>query len=171
MSFASDIDPPAGFARSAEALYSRSFVSGVAQRVSLPLILGLTIAGFIFYSQATAPSVGRLAVFGGIFAAGAVSGISGLAFPLIAGPIFLLIYTAPEAVALTAMCSLTGQLFSIALLRRAIAYEFRVLLIAAGLLGARSAAHCSAASIHIASASFWECLSWFRGCGVRCGRR
>ena len=136
MSFASDIDPPAGFARSAESLYSRSFVSGVAQRVSLPLILGLTIAGFIFYSQATAPSVGRLAVFGGIFAAGAVSGISGLAFPLIAGPIFLLIYTAPEAVALTAMCSLTGQLFSIALLRRAIAYEFRVPLIAAGLLGA-----------------------------------
>jgi uncharacterized membrane protein YfcA len=34
------------------------------------------------------------------------------------------------------MCSLTGQLFSIALLWRAIAYEFRVLLIAAGLLGA-----------------------------------
>jgi uncharacterized protein len=136
MSFASDIDPPAGFARSAESLYSRSFVSGSARRVSLLLILGLTIAGFILYSQPVAPSIGRLAVFGGIFAAGAVSGISGLAFPLIAGPIFLVMYPAPEAVALTAMCSLTGQLFSIALLRRAIAYQFRVPLIAAGLLGA-----------------------------------
>ncbi|HXP06729.1 MAG TPA: sulfite exporter TauE/SafE family protein [Stellaceae bacterium] len=68
--------------------------------------------------------------------AGAVSGISGLAFPLIAGPIFLLLYPAPEAVALTAMCSLTGQLFSIALLRRVIGYEFRIPLIGAGLLGA-----------------------------------
>jgi uncharacterized membrane protein YfcA len=77
-----------------------------------------------------------LAVFAGIVVAGAVSGISGLAFPLIAGPIFLLMYPAPEAVALTAMCSLTGQLFSIALLWRVIAYEFRVPLIAAGLLGA-----------------------------------
>ncbi len=136
MSFASEASPPVGFSRSVASSYPRSFVPGFAERVRLPLLLGLTVAGFILYSQATAPSVGRLAVFAGIAVAGAVSGISGLAFPLIAGPIFLLMYPAPEAVALTAMCSLTGQLFSIALLWRAIAYEFRVPLIAAGLLGA-----------------------------------
>jgi uncharacterized protein len=136
MSFASDTSPPVAFGRSVGSSYPRSFVPGFAERVRLPLLLGLTVAGFILYSQATAPSVGRLAVFAGIAVAGAVSGISGLAFPLIAGPIFLLMYPAPAAVALTAMCSLTGQLFSIALLWRAIAYEFRVPLIAAGLLGA-----------------------------------
>jgi uncharacterized membrane protein YfcA len=84
---------------------------------------------------AVAPSTARLTIFFGVFVAAAVSGISGLAFPLIAGPIFLLIYPAPEAVALTAMCSLTGQLFSIALLWQAIGYQFRIPLIAAGLLG------------------------------------
>jgi len=80
-------------------------------------------------------TVGGLAVFAGIFVAAAASGISGLAFPLIAGPIFLLIYPTPEAVALTAMCSLTGQLFSIALLWRVISYEFRAPLISADVLG------------------------------------
>ena len=136
MSFASAADPPAGFGHSAASTYARSLVSSLVERVSLPLFLGLTVAGFILYSQAVAPTVGRLAVFAGIFVAGAVSGISGLAFPLIAGPIFLLIYPAPEAVALTAMCSLTGQLFSIAMLWRVIGYEFRIPLIVAGLLGA-----------------------------------
>jgi uncharacterized membrane protein YfcA len=136
MSFASDTSPPVAFGRSVASSYPRSFVPGFAERVKLPLLLGLTVAGFILYSQATAPSVGRLAIVVGIGVAGAVSGISGLAFPLIAGPIFLLMYPAPEAVALTAMCSLTGQLLSIALLWRAIAYQFRVPLIAAGLLGA-----------------------------------
>jgi hypothetical protein len=46
----------------------------------------------------------------GVFVASAVSGVSELAFPQIASPIFPLIYPVPEAVALTAMCSLTGQL-------------------------------------------------------------
>jgi uncharacterized protein len=137
MSFASAANPPAGFGRSAASTYARSLVSSLVERIGLLLVLGITVvAGFILYSQAVAPTVGRLAVFAGIFGAGAVSGISGLAFPLIAGPILLLIYPAPEAVALTAMCSLTGQLFSIALLWRVIGYEFRVPLIAAGLLGA-----------------------------------
>lgn len=72
----------------------------------------------------------------GIFVAGSVSGATGLALPLIAGPLFLLTYSPVEAVALTALCSITGQLFSIALLRRAIAFEFRVRLLAPGLLGA-----------------------------------
>ena len=136
MSFAFETSPPVGLTRSVASSYPRSFVPGFAERVRLPLLLVLTVAGLILYSQATDPSVGRLAVFAGIAVAGAISGISGLAFPLIAGPIFLLMYPAPEAVALTAMCSLTGQLFSIALLWRVIAYEFRVPLIAAGLLGA-----------------------------------
>jgi uncharacterized membrane protein YfcA len=136
MSFTSEASPPVRFSRSVASSYPRSLVSGFAERIRLPLLLGLTVAGFILYSQATAPSVGRLAVLAGIAVAGAVSGISGLAFPLIAGPIFLLIYPAPEAVALTAMCSLTGQLFSIALLWRVIGYEFRAPPIAAGLLGA-----------------------------------
>ena len=79
--------------------------------------------------------VQTLSIFTGIFAAGMVSGTTGMAFPLIAGPIFLLVYTPPKAVALTAMCSLTGQCFSIALLRRSIDYEIRLPLIAAGLVG------------------------------------
>ena len=136
MSFTSETRPSVGLSRSVASSYPPSFVPGFAERVRLPLLLVLTVAGLILYSQATAASVGMLAVFAGIVVAGAVSGISGLAFPLIAGPIFLLMYPAPEAVALTAMCSLTGQLFSIALLWRVIAYEFRVPLIAAGLLGA-----------------------------------
>jgi len=136
MSLASDIDPPAGFGRSAASLCTRSFASRLIKRGSLSLFVGLTVAGFILYLQASTPTGGRLAILAGIAVAGVVSGISGLAFPLIAGPIFLLIYPAPEAVALTAMCSLTGQLFSIALLWRVIGYEVRVPLIAAGLLGA-----------------------------------
>src|SRR5215472_7612623 len=135
MSFAFETSPPVGLSRSVASSYPRSFVPGFAERVRVPLLLVLTVAGLILYSQATDPSVGRLAVFAGITVAGAISGISGLAFPLIAGPIFLLIYPAPEAVALTAMCSLTGQLFSIALLWQAIGYQYRIPLIAAGLSG------------------------------------
>jgi uncharacterized protein len=136
MNLAGEFSPPPGLdPPAASSFFQRSFVSGLVERVNLPLLLGLTLAGCILYSLAVAPSAGRLAVVGGIFVAGAVSGISGLAFPLIAGPIFLLIYPAPEAVALTAMCSLTGQLFSIALLWQAIGYRYRVTLIAAGLMG------------------------------------
>jgi uncharacterized protein len=136
MSLVSNIDLATGPGHAAASFYSRSLGSGLVKRASPTLLLGLIAAGFILHSQAAAPVGARLAVSAGIAVAGAVSGISGLAFPLIAGPIFLLMYPAPEAVALTAMCSLTGQLFSIALLRRVIAYEFRVPLIACGLLGA-----------------------------------
>jgi uncharacterized membrane protein YfcA len=79
--------------------------------------------------------VQTLSIFVGIFAAGMISGTTGMAFPLIAGPIFLLICAPLKAVALTAMCSLTGQFFSIALLRRSIDYEIRLPLIVAGLMG------------------------------------
>ena len=76
-----------------------------------------------------------LLALAGTFVAGTVSGATGLAFPLIAGPVFLLTYPAPEAVALTALCSVSGQLFSIALLRRSIAYEYHLPLIVPGLIG------------------------------------
>ncbi len=79
--------------------------------------------------------VQTLSISTGVFVAGVISGTTGLAFPLISGPIFLLVYTPPQAVALTAMCSLTGQFFSTALLRRSIDYEMRLPLIAGGLLG------------------------------------
>jgi uncharacterized membrane protein YfcA len=130
---ASDSNP--GFSRAVASFQPRLLENGFGERVGLPLLLGLGGGGLMLYSLAVAPSAGRLAVFAGIFVASAVSGVSGLAFPLIAGPIFLMIYPAPEAVALTALCSLTGQLFSIALLWQAISYRCRIPLIAAGLLG------------------------------------
>ena len=133
MSFASESNPR--FCHPVASFRPRWRESGFVERVRLPLAVGLTVAGIMLYLLAAAPSGGRLAVLGGIFVAAAVSGISGLAFPLIAGPIFLLIYPAPEAVALTAICSLTGQLFSIALLWQEIGYRYRLPLIAAGLLG------------------------------------
>jgi len=71
----------------------------------------------------------------GILIAGAVSGATGVALPLIAGPVFLMSFPPVEAVALTALCSITGQLFSISLLHRAIAFEFRARLMMAGMLG------------------------------------
>jgi uncharacterized protein len=117
--------------RLAKPFYARSLFW-----VGLLLVLGIATAEFTWHYQAAAPTVGRLTVLAGIVLAGVVSGMSGLAFPLIAGPIFLLTYPAPEAVALTAMCSLTGQLFSIALLRRVIDFQFRIPMIAAGLCGA-----------------------------------
>jgi hypothetical protein len=45
------------------------------------------------------------------------------------------VYRPAEAVALTALCSLAGQVLSIALLRRRIAYEYRLSLILPGLIG------------------------------------
>src|SRR5260370_13124018 len=133
VSLASDWNP--GLGRTVASFYPSFLTNAFVERLRLPLLLGLSVGGFILFSLAVAPTAGRLAIFVGIFIAAAVSGVSGLAFPLIAGPIFLLIYPAPEAVALTAMCSLTGQLFSIALLWQEIGYRYRVPLIAAGLLG------------------------------------
>lgn len=78
---------------------------------------------------------GPLTIGAGVFVAAVTSGATGQAFPLIAGPFFLLVYPVPEAVGLTAMCSLTGQLFSIAMLRQLIEYQFVGRLIGAGLIG------------------------------------
>src|SRR6185312_7119257 len=79
--------------------------------------------------------VGPLTIGAGVFVAAVTSGATGQAFPLIAGPFFLLVYPVPEAVGLTAMCSLTGQLFSTAMLRHSIEYQFVGCLIGAGLIG------------------------------------
>ena len=101
--------------------------------------------------------VQALSIGTGVFVAGVVSGATGLAFPLIAGPIFLLVYAPPQAVALTAMCSLTGQFFSTALLRRSIDYEMRLPLIAGGLLGVPLGTvllnHCDYHLVHLALGS------------------
>lgn len=71
----------------------------------------------------------------GVLIAAIVSGATGLAFPLIATPIFLVDYTPPQAILITSLCSLSGQLLSIRVLRQTIAYEIRWPLIFAGLFG------------------------------------
>ncbi len=71
----------------------------------------------------------------GVTMAGIVSGATGLAFPLVATPFFMLIYPPPQAILITALCSLTGQLFSVALLHRSVRFEPRWPLLLAGLAG------------------------------------
>jgi uncharacterized membrane protein YfcA len=71
----------------------------------------------------------------GIFVASWVSGMTGLAFPTIATPLFLLLFSPMETVALTAACSLTGQIVSVLSLRRRIAYTLRWRLVLSGLAG------------------------------------
>lgn len=71
----------------------------------------------------------------GVLIAAIVSGATGLAFPLIATPIFLADYAPPQAILITSLCSLTGQFLSIRLLRQTITYEIRWPLILTGLLG------------------------------------
>ena len=71
----------------------------------------------------------------GIFVASWVSGMTGLAFPTIATPLFLLLFSPMETVALTAACSLTGQIVSVLSLRRRIAYTLRWRLVVSGLAG------------------------------------
>jgi uncharacterized protein len=71
----------------------------------------------------------------GVLIAAIVSGATGVAFPLIATPIFLVDYAPPQAVLITSLCSLSGQFLSIRLLRQTITYETRWPLIFAGLFG------------------------------------
>ncbi len=70
----------------------------------------------------------------GVLLAALVSGATGLAFPLIAAPIFLVDYAPPQAVLITGMCSIIGQLLSLVLLRRSIVYEIRWRLVLTGLV-------------------------------------
>jgi uncharacterized membrane protein YfcA len=71
----------------------------------------------------------------GVLIAAIVSGATGLAFPLIATPIFLFDYAPPQAILITSLCSLTGQFLSVRLLRQTITYEIRWPLILTGLFG------------------------------------
>ncbi len=71
----------------------------------------------------------------GVLLAAGISGATGLAFPLIAGPIFLLEHPPAEAILLTSICSLIGQLCSIVLLRKTVSFAFNRELIFPGLLG------------------------------------
>jgi uncharacterized protein len=71
----------------------------------------------------------------GVLIAAVVSGATGLVFPLIAGPLLLLDHAPPQAVLITAVCSLIGQITSLILLRPAVAYEIRCRLIFACLAG------------------------------------
>lgn len=71
----------------------------------------------------------------GVLLGGAASGATGLAFPLIAGPFFLAVNASAPAVALLAMCALTCQCFSIALLRGIVAFRVSFWLIGGGVFG------------------------------------
>jgi len=65
MSLASDINPRVRFCYPAATLYLRELVSGLVEWVSLPLLLVITIAGFVLYSGAVGATVGNLTVFYG----------------------------------------------------------------------------------------------------------
>jgi uncharacterized membrane protein YfcA len=71
----------------------------------------------------------------GIFVASTISGMTGLGFPTVATPLFVLAFDPVRTVALTALCSLTGQIISMLSLRREIAYTVRWPLVLGGLAG------------------------------------
>jgi uncharacterized protein len=70
-----------------------------------------------------------------VFVAAVMSGATGLGFPLLAAPVFLLDYAPPQAILITCICSLIGQSFAVAVLRQAIRYEIRWQLVASGAAG------------------------------------
>lgn len=70
----------------------------------------------------------------GLFFAGGLSGATGLAFPVVAGPLILLEYPPPQAVMMTSICSLVGQLLSITLLHKAVPFRITWHFILPGLL-------------------------------------
>jgi uncharacterized protein len=78
---------------------------------------------------------GEVILTSGIFLASLLSGMTGLAFPTVAGPLFLLSFAPTEAVMLTALCSLTGQTVSFLSLRRTVPYVLRVQLVAGCIVG------------------------------------
>jgi len=71
----------------------------------------------------------------GICLAASLSGAFGLAFPLVAGPLFLLEYEPSKALLLTASCTLLSNLLSAAILHQTIKYELRWTLLAPVLIG------------------------------------
>jgi uncharacterized membrane protein YfcA len=77
----------------------------------------------------------ELFLLAGVGLAAILSGAFGLAFPLIAGPLFLFEYRPAEALLLTASCTLLSNLLSALLLHRSLQYELRWRLIAPVLAG------------------------------------
>jgi uncharacterized membrane protein YfcA len=71
----------------------------------------------------------------GVFVAAIMSGATGLGFPLLAAPIFLLDYAPPQAIFITSFCSLIGQSFAIVILRQTVCYEVRWRLVVSGIVG------------------------------------
>jgi uncharacterized membrane protein YfcA len=71
----------------------------------------------------------------GVFSAALVSGLSGIAFPALAGPVLMLSYGGAEAVLITSILSISGQVLNILLLKRAIAYRIAWRLVIPGLVG------------------------------------
>jgi uncharacterized membrane protein YfcA len=71
----------------------------------------------------------------GVVLGGAASGATGLAFPLVAGPFLLAVNAPPKAVALMALCSMTCQFSSMALLRQTVPFRLSPWLIGGGLAG------------------------------------
>ncbi len=109
----------------------------------------------------------------GVLLAAIVSGATGLAFPLIAAPIFLADYPPPQAILITALCSLIGQFLSIRLLRQTIVYEVRWPLILAGLIGVPfgtlALMWCDSHVIRIGLAALLVLCGALRLFGGRCG--
>ncbi len=70
----------------------------------------------------------------GLLLAGSLSGATGLAFPVVAGPLILLEYPPPQAVMIISICSIAGQLLSITLLHKAVPYRITWHFILPGLL-------------------------------------
>jgi len=71
----------------------------------------------------------------GVFVAAVLSGATGLGFPLLAVPIFLLDYAPPQAILMSCICSLIGQSFAVAVLRQTVCYEVRWQLVLSGMVG------------------------------------
>jgi uncharacterized membrane protein YfcA len=77
-----------------------------------------------------------------VFVAAVLSGATGLGFPLLAVPIFLLDYAPAQAILMACICSLIGQSFAVAVLRQTVCYEIRWQLVLPGMLGVPIAAQC-----------------------------
>ncbi len=71
----------------------------------------------------------------GVFVAALVSGATGIAFPLVAGPVLLIEHTPVQTVTIVAIFSLLSQIVSAFFLRGSVHYEWRWRLIGAGLIG------------------------------------
>jgi uncharacterized protein len=99
------------------------------------------LAGFAFSAAANGMSITEInpmhttMIATCVFVAAVLSGATGLGFPLLAVPIFLLDYAPPQAVLMACICSLIGQSFAVAILRQTVCFEVRWPLVLSGMLG------------------------------------